>query len=81
MGDDVVNLTIVALRNEKGSYNLWRVGALARRIVALRNEKGSYNEKIDGNRYAYIVALRNEKGSYNLLLRPSTISWDCSTAK
>ena len=34
---------IVALRNEKGSYNT-RVGGLRGHvIVALRNEKGSYN--------------------------------------
>ena len=34
---------IVALRNEKGSYNClnWLFGTFA--IVALRNEKGSYN--------------------------------------
>ena len=34
---------IVALRNEKGSYNasLWTTPTLS--IVALRNEKGSYN--------------------------------------
>ena len=37
--------TIVALRNEKGSYN--RDGASQEQIsiVALRNEKGSYNVK------------------------------------
>ena len=36
---------IVALRNEKGSYNL-SVGTLpVALIVALRNEKGSYNHK------------------------------------
>ena len=34
---------IVALRNEKGSYNCVIQHALNRRIVALRNEKGSYN--------------------------------------
>ena len=34
---------IVALRNEKGSYNLNRVAEWKYRIVALRNEKGSYN--------------------------------------
>ena len=34
---------IVALRNEKGSYNTHYVGLIIRSIVALRNEKGSYN--------------------------------------
>ena len=34
---------IVALRNEKGSYNLGALGVAASAIVALRNEKGSYN--------------------------------------
>ena len=34
---------IVALRNEKGSYNRQRRRDAAAAIVALRNEKGSYN--------------------------------------
>ena len=34
---------IVALRNEKGSYNLKDKNILVGEIVALRNEKGSYN--------------------------------------
>ena len=34
---------IVALRNEKGSYNLQNQLMQAVSIVALRNEKGSYN--------------------------------------
>ena len=34
---------IVALRNEKGSYNLNQMRRYRRFIVALRNEKGSYN--------------------------------------
>ena len=34
---------IVALRNEKGSYNEHPVGPIKQYIVALRNEKGSYN--------------------------------------
>ena len=38
-------LHIVALRNEKGSYNLILVGLNYNNIVALRNEKGSYNAK------------------------------------
>ena len=41
----VVQLLIVALRNEKGSYN--GKGRLIEvpQIVALRNEKGSYNSR------------------------------------
>ena len=59
---------IVALRNEKGSYNSlisldWIV-----KIVALRNEKGSYNPMEITRTPAAIVALRNEKGSYNVAL-------------
>ena len=34
---------IVALRNEKGSYNALKQDCIAVYIVALRNEKGSYN--------------------------------------
>ena len=34
---------IVALRNEKGSYNRKSDTGKSRLIVALRNEKGSYN--------------------------------------
>ena len=34
---------IVALRNEKGSYNIYAAKADFLKIVALRNEKGSYN--------------------------------------
>ena len=34
---------IVALRNEKGSYNDCHALARTKTIVALRNEKGSYN--------------------------------------
>ena len=34
---------IVALRNEKGSYNLKKRWKPMLGIVALRNEKGSYN--------------------------------------
>ena len=34
---------IVALRNEKGSYNVVVIDEAQNIIVALRNEKGSYN--------------------------------------
>ena len=37
--------SIVALRNEKGSYNGVQLHILPTKIVALRNEKGSYNAK------------------------------------
>ena len=33
---------IIALRNEKGSYNGMSHSAVMRCIIALRNEKGSY---------------------------------------
>ena len=36
---------IIALRNEKGSYNLKRRSTPPLGIIALRNEKGSYNLK------------------------------------
>ena len=63
-----IQKSIVALRNEKGSYNLLTRPVFIHPIVALRNEKGSYNppEVIWPTRY--IVALRNEKGSYNWAL-------------
>ena len=38
-----MSICIVALRNEKGSYNLWAKLDALDGIVALRNEKGSYN--------------------------------------
>ena len=56
---------IVALRNEKGSYNTIANAAHEHCIVALRNEKGSYNLRARVGYRVLIVALRNEKGSYN----------------
>ena len=38
---------IVALRNEKGSYNAELIQELRCFIVALRNEKGSYNMAVE----------------------------------
>ena len=38
---------IIALRNEKGSYNLHNTIIGAVNIIALRNEKGSYNSDSD----------------------------------
>ena len=58
--------SIVALRNEKGSYNPNEVKWYLFCIVALRNEKGSYNQLAYHAQSIQIVALRNEKGSYNL---------------
>ena len=60
-------LCIVALRNEKGSYNQGDALKAVAEIVALRNEKGSYNCGRASASVLWIVALRNEKGSYNLL--------------
>ena len=39
--------SIVALRNEKGSYNSAVNTGRHLYIVALRNEKGSYNARVD----------------------------------
>ena len=39
----IVERSIVALRNEKGSYNASLAITGNAEIVALRNEKGSYN--------------------------------------
>ena len=52
---------IVALRNEKGSYNRPLVGKLGDDIVALRNEKGSYNSVGFFLFTSSIVALQNGK--------------------
>ena len=39
--------SIVALRNEKGSYNAFDGRNVKTDIVALRNEKGSYNGGVE----------------------------------
>ena len=36
-------IVIIALRNEKGSYNVGSGKEKVASIIALRNEKGSYN--------------------------------------
>ena len=59
-------VSIVALRNEKGSYNMPQYKWQMLIIVALRNEKGSYNRLPLACHFCLIVALRNEKGSYNV---------------
>ena len=51
---------IVALRNEKGSYNKRNKPLYIYNIVALRNEKGSYNLTNRGASPA-ILELRNRK--------------------
>ena len=58
--------SIIALRNEKGSYNTELCITSKCGIIALRNEKGSYNDISPLGRLGSIIALRNEKGSYNL---------------
>ena len=72
---------IVALRNEKGSYNSTYQPYAKSLIVALRNEKGSYNEYNDVSNEYLIVALRNEKGSYNSDRWVLDNEQNCSTAK
>ena len=56
---------IIALRNEKGSYNRANLAKTLLYIIALRNEKGSYNSSMQIIQINRIIALRNEKGSYN----------------
>ena len=72
---------IIALRNEKGSYNKRKTSYFLRLIIALRNEKGSYNFYHLLSVYRQIIALRNEKGSYNALLVALTENANYSTAK
>ena len=57
--------SIVALRNEKGSYSEMTSTGKGMVIVALRNEKGSYSAPLCAACCRRIVALRNEKGSYS----------------
>ena len=63
------NEIIIALRNEKGSYNISKRPYASITIIALRNEKGSYNIGIMFVKSNAIIALRNEKGSYPFLRR------------
>ena len=58
---------IIALRNEKGSYNKDIRILQNVYIIALRNEKGSYNPCATIFEVLEIIALRNEKGSYPFL--------------
>ena len=63
---------IIALRNEKGSYNRDFAKKIGKNIIALRNEKGSYNCQAAQALVGGIIALRNEKGSYNRPYSPYT---------
>ena len=65
MPDGELVSQIIALRNEKGSYNPKIHSKSLFFIIALRNEKGSYNFLLGVDMLALIIALRNEKGSYN----------------
>ncbi len=51
--------SIIALRNEKGSYNKYGFISSPDIIIALRNEKGSYNEGLMILPYDVIIVLRN----------------------
>ena len=64
--ENTVQAVIVALRNEKGSYNCRSAIHASAHIVALRNEKGSYNTELLIFAIFRIVALRNEKGSIQI---------------
>ena len=64
-GMGLLAVPIIALRNEKGSYNFPTLAYQIYAIIALRNEKGSYNENFEIPLLKGIIALRNEKGSYN----------------
>ena len=66
MTDTTKPADIVALRNEKGSYNTGGSGQSGTTIVALRNEKGSYNPLMHPQAKIKIVALRNEKGAIQI---------------
>ena len=77
----VMRFKIIALRNEKGSYNRFLLAAVDVQIIALRNEKGSYNELPQSKVRSRIIALRNEKGSYNSIDFSAPATIDYSTAK
>ena len=49
--------SIIALRNEKGSYNWREKGKNPNSIIALRNEKGSYNRSEVSFDFCLIIAL------------------------
>ena len=61
----IPRLVIVALRDERGSYNAVSGGYNVSIIVALRDERGSYNRTQLLVLLMFIVALRDERGSYN----------------
>ena len=72
---------IVALRDERGSYNRALVMAQSIRIVALRDERGSYNTINSFSCVISIVALRDERGSYNQSDDEKAMLWNCSTTR
>ena len=47
MWDAAQSIVIVAIRGERGSYNLEEVDLAERSIVAIRGERGSYNSRSD----------------------------------
>src|SRR5699024_5185906 len=55
----------LAIRGERGSYNLSAITSPHHRIVAIRGERGSYNADRIGLDLVQIVAIRGERGSYN----------------
>ena len=57
--------SIIALRNENRSYNVFTVTYLGYSIIALRNENRSYNNTEQRLKILQIIALRNENRSYN----------------
>ncbi len=62
-------LMIVAIRGERGSYNIKRNNIIFLFIVAIRGERGSYNRQFGDRLAAGIVAIRGERGSYNACCR------------
>ena len=62
----IPRLVIVALRDERGSYNKLHALLSVFPIVALRDERGSYNYLVSVCKHFLIVALRDERGSYNI---------------
>ena len=59
------NDEIIALRDERGSYNIVSEQYIPISIIALRDERGSYNRNDFRPSTYKIIALRDERGSYN----------------
>ena len=60
------NDEIIALRDERGSYNIVSEQYIPISIIALRDERGSYNPLLVLSLVIFIIALRDERGSYNI---------------